>query len=133
MVVLVAGGRNFSNKEQVFRVLDVVLSWSKDGHVTIVTGDSGNADHFAMLWAIERGEKHREFPVAKDKATAQAIGAVFDWETHGKSAGPYRNQHMIETTNPDQGVIFDGEDGTLDTLTRLFARGVNTWVVGKGI
>ena len=131
MIVLVTGGRNFANEAQVHRVLDEVLSWSPTGRIKIVTGGATGADLWAKLWAKERGQEYVEYPVAHDKVSAVAMGALFDWETHGHAAGPFRNQHMLDREKPDQGVVFDGENGTIDMLTKLFARGVNTWVVGK--
>lgn len=131
MIVLVCGGRHFADAAQVKRVLDTVLSWSPTHKIRLVTGGAMGADALAKLWAIERGEEHIEYPVAKDKAQAAAIGAVYDWETHGKAAGTLRNQLMLDRERVDQGVVFPGQNGTLDMLVKLFGYGINTWVVGR--
>lgn len=131
MIVLVSGGKNFDNAAQMKRVLDQVIGWSPTGKVRIVTGGATGADTLAKLWAIERGEEHVEYPIAKDKAQAAAIGAMYDWETFGKSAGSLRNQLMLDRERVDQAVVFPGQNDTLDMLTKLFANGVNTWVVGR--
>lgn len=131
MIVLVSGGRNFDNVAQMKRVLDQVIGWSPTGKLRIVTGGATGADTLAKLWAIERGEEHVEYPIAKDRAQAAAIGAMYDWETHGKAAGGLRNQLMLERERVEQAVVFPGQNGTLDMLTKLFAYGINTWVVGR--
>jgi hypothetical protein len=132
MVVLVCGGREFRDYEQVKRVLAVVCGWSETGHITIVNGGARGADQLSTLWAQEHGEKYREFLVADDPEDAVAKGAVYDWKTYPNIAGFLRNQYMLDASKPDQAVAFAGQGGTHDMLTRLFYAGVNTWVVGKG-
>lgn len=120
MVILVTGGRDFTDYERVVKVLDEVCRWSKDGHIHIVNGAARGADQLATKWAQERGEKCTEVPVTKA-----------EWDQHGKVAGFLRNQKMLDLFHPDQGVVFPGGNGTQDMLERLFRAGVNSWVVGK--
>lgn len=131
MIVLVTGGRGFHDYEKAKRVLDEVLGWSPTAKVRIVTGGASGADDCAVLWAKERGQDHIEYPIGRSKAEAAALtNCHFDFETHGKGAGPLRNQHMLDRERVEQGVVFPGGNGTHDMLTRLWNAGVNTWVVG---
>jgi hypothetical protein len=131
MVVLVCGGRDFSDYDSVLVTLDEVRGWCDDGQFLIVNGGAHGADELSTRWAKEHSEKFIEVPVAKTPEEAAAIGAKYNWFTYGKAAGPLRNQYMLDTHKPDQGVVFPGGNGTSDMLERLFRRGVNCWVVGR--
>jgi hypothetical protein len=132
MNVLVTGGRDFRDYAKVERVLDEVLGWSPTGKVRIVSGGATGGDDCAVRWAKERGQDHIEYPVARNPAERVAMGGncYYDFETHGKGAGPLRNQLMLDREKPEQGVVLPGGNGTHDMLTRLWNAGVNTWVVG---
>lgn len=41
-----------------------------------------------------------------------------DWDTHGKAAGPIRNQQMIDQGKPDLIIAFPGGRGTADMVER---------------
>lgn len=116
MVILVCGGREFRDEERLKEVLDEVDGWSLNGNITVVQGGARGADAMAARWALNRGHK--------------LITEAADWATHGRKAGPLRNQAMIDKHKPTQGVVFPGGAGTLDMLTRLFRAQINTWVVG---
>lgn len=47
-----------------------------------------------------------------------------DWKTHGKAAGPIRNQQMIDIGKPDIAVEFPGGKGTADMRSRLDKAGI---------
>jgi hypothetical protein len=132
MVILVCGGRDFDDAALVDSVLTEVVSWSLDGIVKIVEGDARGADRLAGAWARAHGygEHLIEVPVAMNAAHRAETGAQFDWVTHGRGAGPMRNQWMIDHYHPDQGVVFQGGNGTADCLERMFRAGMNVWVVG---
>lgn len=52
------------------------------------------------------------------------------WSLYDKSAGPIRNQQMIDTKPQLVLAFWDGESkGTLDTITRALAKGLNTHVI----
>jgi predicted Rossmann fold nucleotide-binding protein DprA/Smf involved in DNA uptake len=114
MVVLVCGGREYSNYERLSDVLEEVAGWSANG-ITIVEGGARGADALAKRWALENGATHVQVPA--------------NWKAYGRAAGPIRNKKMLEEWKPDQGVVFPGGAGTLDMLTRLFKARINTWVV----
>lgn len=50
------------------------------------------------------------------------------WNTFGKQAGPRRNHVMIETFQPDHGLVFhadlESSKGTADCVRRLEAKGI---------
>lgn len=92
MRVLVTGGRDFSNPG----LLITALEQETDGaeRVTIMTGACPTgADYYAGQWA------HRN----KDIVTLEEYPA--DWSSHGKAAGPIRNQKMVDKM-PDICVAF---------------------------
>ena len=119
MRVLVCGGRDYTNYDRICEVLDAVLAASPDGRVTIINGACRGADQLSTRWAKERGEEFVECPA--------------NWDAYGKSAGPIRNQDMIDRWKPDMGVVFPGGDGTEDCLSRLFFAEVETRVVGRKV
>lgn len=47
-----------------------------------------------------------------------------DWKTHGKAAGPIRNQQMLDEGKPDLVVAFPGGRGTADMVRRAKKAGV---------
>ena len=95
MKVLVCGGRNFRSPAQVFRALDR-LHQAKP-ITELMQGGATGADQFAMEWAATKPEIKRYVCPA-------------DWETHGRAAGPIRNEMML-TWKPDLVVAFPGCDG----------------------
>src|SRR2546425_6175650 len=85
MKVLVCGGRNFRSPAQVFRALDRL---HQEKPITeLMQGGATGADQFAMEWAATKPEIKRYVCHA-------------DWETHGRAAGPIRNEKML-TWKPD--------------------------------
>lgn len=53
MNIAVVGGRDFADKERLYRELDRALKlW---GEFTLVSGGAKGADQLAEAWAIERG------------------------------------------------------------------------------
>jgi hypothetical protein len=108
-VVLVCGGRNYRNVEEVFAALDELHEASPIE--LIIQGGAGGADQLARAWAIARGVS---------KATFWA-----NWEAHGRKAGPLRNQRMIDEAKPGLVLAFPGGRGTADMLRRANAAGVD--------
>lgn len=98
MVLLVCGGRDFQDRNLVWRVLDSLL-FDELVHGGCRTG----VDFFADLWAKNRG--HRIVKVYPA-----------DWDRHGNRAGPYRNAHMLEDSKPNLVLAFQGGPGTLNMV-----------------
>jgi hypothetical protein len=106
--VLVCGGRDYSDTDQVVNTLDR-LDAERLIHI-IIHGGARGADSEAAQWADLRQIQSWRFPA--------------DWKTHGKAAGPIRNQQMIDDGNPDLVVAFPGGKGTEDMKARARAAGV---------
>lgn len=80
MKVIIAGSRTFTNSPELFKFCDLILS-SHD-EIEVVSGGASGPDKFGEMWA-ERSEH---------KVTVMPA----EWNKHGKSAGPIRNQEMAE-------------------------------------
>lgn len=109
--VLVCGGRDYADRAAVFQVLDGLHRARPFG--LVIHGGARGADALAGEWAAERG-----VPRLVMKA---------DWKTHGKAAGPIRNQAMLER-KPDAVVAFPGGAGTRDMVRRADKAGVRIFV-----
>jgi hypothetical protein len=110
IVLLVFGGRDYTNQQRVFAVLDNVHQLY--GIEKIVEGDARGADRLAGEWADARGVQKEVHPA--------------DWKKHGRAAGPIRNRSMLKQSNPDAGLGFPGGRGTADMLQMLRTAGVPT-------
>ncbi len=100
--VLVCGGRGYSDVDVVFRVLNA--SHNVWGISAIISGMARGADTLAVRWAAEKDVELVSFPA--------------DWKKHGKSAGPIRNQQMLDEGKPDMVIAFPGGRGTDDMCKR---------------
>jgi len=76
----------------------------------IISGCARGADTLGIEWAEAKGVEVARFPA--------------DWKTHGRAAGPIRNQQMLEEGKPDLVVAFPGARGTADMIRRARAAGV---------
>jgi hypothetical protein len=132
MRVLVTGGRNYANRDRVYRALDEVCDafglWTTPDEygnklpsdVEIIHGNAGHfdeeegvvygADLLADEWAISNWVPMRRYPAS--------------WGAHGKAAGPIRNQQMLAEGKPDIVVAFPGGHGTADMVRRAKKAGV---------
>jgi hypothetical protein len=107
MILLVFGGRDFSNRDYLFRTLDF-LHARKPVDV-LIEGEAPGADRFAGEWADERGVH-----CARVKAL---------WGLYGRAAGPKRNEAM-KALKPDLAIAFPGGTGTAHMAGLLRASGV---------
>ena len=96
MRIIVCGGRDFSDREALFRVLDDLHT--THGFTLLVHGAARGADRLAGEWAEARG------------VTCKPMAA--DWQMHGLRAGPVRNREMLRTCKPEIVVAFPGGSGT---------------------
>lgn len=113
MRVIVAGGRDFSNYELLESSLDTILAGKSD--VTIVSGKAKGADTLGEKYAQEHGLPVDEYPA--------------DWKTHGKGAGPIRNDKMARVS---QVLIafWDGKSvGTKDMISRAEMLGLEVHII----
>jgi hypothetical protein len=93
MRILVCGGRSYSNKEYLYKILDSLVRPS-----VVIHGNAAGADSLADAWAIDRG--------------ITAIRCPAKWSQFGRVAGPLRNQFMLDFHKPDVVVAFPGGAGT---------------------
>ena len=96
--LLVCGGREYNDKERVFKILDSVAAAMPDRTLTIIHGKARGADTLADIWAKDR------------KVAVQAYPA--DWDTYGNKAGPIRNKQMLDEGKPHAVIAFPGRTGT---------------------
>lgn len=108
ITVLVCGGRSYSDRQKVYRTLSALDA--AHGPLEIVEGGASGADTLAQQWAEARGHPTRSFPA--------------DWATHGRAAGPIRNEQMLRDGRPDLVVAFPGGRGTANMVSLAKAAGV---------
>lgn len=113
LVVLVCGGRTYSNVTRVYATLDQL---NRDRAIgLIVQGGAWGADRLAQVWAKERNVACRTF--------------LLDWARYGKRAGPLRNAQMLKEANPDIVVAFAGGLGTQHMMGLARAAQVPLWQI----
>lgn len=117
MRVLICGGRDYADRDAVFRELDALTGDVSDEHplgtisLTIIHGDCPTgADRWADEWAIVNWSDFDRFPA--------------DWKQHGRAAGPIRNTRMIAEGKPDLVLAFPGGRGTADLVRKAEATGI---------
>jgi len=102
MIVIVCGGRKFGDQESAFKALDearVLL-----GITGIAHGGAGGADTLADEWATSRDVPCVVYPA--------------HWDSHGRAAGPIRNQEMLSQSGAEAVLAFPGGAGTRDMCER---------------
>jgi len=84
MKLIIAGGRNFVNYEQLCKECDHLLH--DQTNIEIVSGAYyKGADKLGEQYAVERGFLLTKFPA--------------NWNQYGKAAGPKRNRQMANYAN----------------------------------
>lgn len=94
MKTIIAGGRGYLFTQKDIEWLDQIHA--KHKITEVVSGGAFGADSCGEAWATVNA-----IPVKVFQA---------DWETHGKAAGPIRNQQMAEYA--DACILFPGGKGT---------------------
>lgn len=122
---LVCGGRNYglylpykdpqsrawiaaAERRTVTEVLDEIAAENEIEY--LISGHAAGADTLAEEWALARG--------IHVKAWAA------DWNSHGRAAGPIRNERMLRESNATHGIAFPGGNGTADMVGRLREAGL---------
>lgn len=106
--VLVCGGRNYSDRARLTTVLNEIDNDCRIDY--IISGGASGADTLAYHWALDNGRGAWQYHA--------------DWKTHGRAAGPIRNQRMLDEGKPDLVVAFPGGRGTDDMVGRAKAAGI---------
>jgi hypothetical protein len=110
--VLVCGGRDFSDRAWLYRVLDGVHN--SDPFLCVIQGGARGADSLAALWAKDR--------------CVPLITFFANWNAHGKAAGALRNQQMLDVGKPTLVIGFPGGRGTADMMRRAKALPDMSWM-----
>ena len=108
MRVLVCGGRDFTDKDFLFAVLDRINS--QRPITDVIHGAARGADALANEWAYQRHVRMWPFPAA--------------WKRDGKAAGPIRNQRMLDEGMPNMVIAFHGGRGTADMIRRALTASI---------
>ena len=113
MKVLICGSRNFADKKLM---LGVMKTLPKD--TIIIEGEAMGADSLARDIALELNFVVEKFPA--------------DWDKHGKSAGPIRNQKMLIEGKPQRVLAFfydmENSIGTWDMVRKSQKAGLTVEV-----
>lgn len=106
--ILICGSREWNDFQTIKNYLEKLCEECKSIDITIIHGGCKGADSIAGYLA-----KQLKMNVIVYKA---------DWNTHGKSAGPKRNQQMLDEGKPECVIAFHNDinnsKGTLDMITR---------------
>lgn len=132
MIILVCGGRDYSDAATLRRILD-----SYRNIYGLIHGDARGADRLAKEWMRRRIAIDCEQCLMNRKVDPTGAlgfrrhsdlwmaGYPADWKTHGKAAGPIRNQEMLDLNPGIELVIaFPGGTGTADMVRRARAKGI---------
>lgn len=113
MRVLVCGGRDYDDRDHVHNTL-CELDIERGPITCVIHGCATGADHEGMIWAQMMADSGRDI-----------VHAPFepDWHKHGKTAGPIRNQRMLDEGKPDLVIAFPGGRGTADMVSKAKAAG----------
>ena len=100
MIVLVCGGRTYDDNIKLSAILDAYGPQIS----LLIHGGARGADKLAGEWAERHGVPVRVFPA--------------NWDQQHSSAGPIRNQQMLDQGKPDMVIAFPGDRGTADMVKR---------------
>lgn len=109
MRVLVCGGRDFTDKDLIYKTLydfcDKHGLWYEPDEygntfptIHIISGEARGVDRIATAFAVVNWTGYSGFPA--------------DWNKYGKAAGYIRNKQMLEEGKPDVVIAFPGGKGT---------------------
>lgn len=116
MRVLFSGSRTFDDDQVIIEILNTLLR--KVDHpkqITVVHGGATGLDSLVSVLAHHKGMLNEVH--------------YADWNAHGKSAGPIRNQKMVDL-GADLLLAYPSKDGrgTQDCIARAVKAGIPTLV-----
>lgn len=109
VVILVTGGRSFSDYNSICVTLNHVTEGIPKDRIIIVHGNADGADRLADRWCLDNG-----IHVARCPAL---------WKTYPVSAGPKRNKAML-FLRPNKVVAFPGGRGTAHMVKLAMEAGI---------
>lgn len=80
MKLIIAGGRDFDDYDDLCYELDHLYPAPKHSKITLITGCAQGADQLGRDWAASVGVEEDRYPA--------------NWAAYGKQAGPIRNGQM---------------------------------------
>ena len=113
MKILVTGSRFWTDEKAIADA--IIKHGTLSEEITIIEGEAKGADTIAKHFANKMGCKVKGYPA--------------DWNTYGRSAGPIRNQKMLDD-NPDIHLVLaftddiDASIGTSDMVARSIKKGI---------
>lgn len=117
MKLIIAGSRYVNvTSEQISCALRGWLHLEPYEITEVVSGGARGVDKSGEQWAEDNSRPYRVFPA--------------DWDTHGRAAGPIRNQEMADYA--DIALVFwDGRSrGTLSMISEMAQRRKLSAVIG---
>lgn len=122
-IALVCGGRDYSDRDAVFRALDALHR--KHPNITILHGACCEKDDPTRLTGADRWGQ--EWAQVRQRPY---IGVPAEWLMSGNAAGPIRNGRMLWYL-PHGCVTFPGHAGTSNMCQQAEASGLKVWRVGQ--
>lgn len=135
MIVLVTGGRNFTDGSFLFAEMDrlhaefhftMLVEGGQRKRINGMRRPVGGADFWAHEWAVMAGvlvkteyAKWNDLSQPGARIKTNAAGKKYD-----AMAGMRRNQKMLDDFHPDLVVAFAGGNGTADMCERADAAGL---------
>lgn len=120
MRVLICGSRDWSKPIPIDVIVGGFAAVYGHANVAVIHGAARGADSMAASAAHRHGVDCEDYPA--------------DWDTHGRAAGPIRNQRMLEA-EPDLVFAFTNDlassRGTADMVRRAKAAGLPVYVIGR--
>ena len=100
---LICGGREFADQAMFDDVMQRMTGmWGCPSRV--VHGAAPGADTMADAWG--------------KRLAIEVVACPADWDKHGRTAGPIRNEDMLMKYKPKRVIAFPGRNGTADMVTR---------------
>jgi len=106
MKICVTGGRDYSNKEFVEKVFNLL---------------GNRIEHVGVGCATGLDALVRDYTISNN-LSREVFNA--DWTGLGRSAGPIRNEKMLRDTKPDYLFVFPGGRGTQDCKSKAIFLGI---------
>jgi len=132
--LLVCGGRDYTNQDVAYKVLDKIHSTMNITHV--INGLAPGADTLGRGWALRTDcVEPVDFPALWNDLSVE--GAVVKKNKWGKDynvkAGFQRNQRMLDEGQPHMLLAFPGGNGTADMVDRASKLGVTIILYEEGM
>jgi hypothetical protein len=114
--ILVCGSRDWTDSGAIAAALGHASALANSGRLIVVHGAARGADSIAATIAREWGVECEAHPA--------------EWDTHGKAAGPIRNDKMAKLGADLCLAFWDGQSrGTLDMIQRATKHGIPVRIV----